>query len=164
MIQGRSAEDEATAYHEAGHAVMGALRDLLPFSVSIVPARNGIVGRTDFPDAPPAFKNYLGTSPEKQAYIENLVMIEVAAAIAHDILNPSRVHDAGDAHDLQRARTIIEQNASWAENDRETYLQSLRNFARPMIAANWAWVQAVALALLEQRELTGADVMKCRPA
>jgi hypothetical protein len=66
---------------------------------------------------------------------------------------PGRVHDAGDAYDLQRARAFIEQNASWAENDRGAYLQSLRNRARLMIAKNWAWLQAVALALVEQREL-----------
>src|ERR1700730_12322741 len=100
-------DDDATAYHEAGHAVMGALRDLLPLFVSIVPTGNGVVARTEFPDAPPAFKNYLCASPEKQAYIETVVLIEVAAAIAHDFHTPGRVHDAGDAHDLQRARAFI---------------------------------------------------------
>jgi hypothetical protein len=164
MFPSRSAEDEATAYHEAGHAVMAALRDLPPLSGSIVPAGNRVAGRTEFPDVPPAFKNYLGTSAEKRAYIETRVLIEVAATIAHDMHTPGRVHDAGDAYDLQRARAFIEQNASWAENDREAYLQSLCNLARPMIATNWAWVQAVALALIEQRELTGVDVMRCRPA
>lgn len=164
MFPSRSAEDEATAYHEAGHAVMGALRHLPPLSVSIVPAGNGVAGRTEFPDVPPAFKNYFGASTEKRTYFETRVLIEVAATIAHDIYTPGRVHDAGDAYDLRRARAFIAENASWAENDREAYLQSLCNLARPMIATNWAWVHAVSRALVEQRELTGVDVMRCRPA
>src|SRR5664280_1568769 len=75
MFPSRSAEDEATAYHEAGHAVMAALRDLPPLSGSIVPAGNRVAGRTEFPDVPPAFKNYLGTSAEKRAYIETRVPV-----------------------------------------------------------------------------------------
>ena len=130
MFPSSSAEDEDTAYHEAGHAVMGALRDLPPLSVSIAQAGNGVGGRTEFPDVPPSFKNYLGTSAEKRDYVETRVLIEVAATIAHDIHMPDRVHDAGDVYDLKRARAFIEQNGSWAENDREAYFQSLCDLAR----------------------------------
>ena len=143
---------------------MGALRERPPLDISIVPDGKGAVGKTNFPDdCPPEFKNYLGTSREKQNYTETRILIEVAGTIAHDTHAPSRAHDAGDAHDLQWARMIIDQNASWAQDDREAYLQGLCDLARTMIEANWAWVQAVARALVEQRELTGADVTTCRP-
>lgn len=163
IFSNHSAEDEATAYHEAGHAVMGALRGLPPCSVSINPAGNGDAGRTEFPTAPRAFMNYLCSSPEKQAYIETRILIAVAGTIAHDIYSSDRIHDAGDAHDLKHARDLIEQNASWAADNRERYLQSLCDLAHPMIRTNWAWVQAVALALVDLREFTREHVMKCRP-
>jgi hypothetical protein len=105
-----------------------------------------------------------GASPKKRDYVETRILIEVAGTIAHDIHAPGRAHDAGDAHDLQWALKIIEENASWAEDDRKAYLQSLRDDAWTMIEANWAWVQAVARALVERRKLTTVDLMSCRPA
>ena len=155
--------DEATAYHEAGHAVMGVLRGLPPCSVSIAQATNGEVGRTEFSDVPRKFRNYLDSSPEKRKYIETRILIAIAGTTAHDIYTPGRKHDSGDSHDPQRAKAFIEQNASWAANDRDGYLQCLCNLSQQMIAGNWAYVQAIALALVKQRELNREHVMGCRP-
>lgn len=164
MLLNQSTEEWATAYHESGHAVMGVLRDLPPCSISIAPTINGEVGRTEFPPVPRKFRNYLDSSFEKRDYIETRILIAIAGTIAHDIYTPGRIHDSGDSHDLQRAKAFIEQNASWAVNDRDGYLQCLRDLSRQMIAENWAYVQAIAFALVKQRELTREHVMGYRPA
>jgi hypothetical protein len=41
-------DEEATAYHEAGHAVVGALRNRPPDWVTII-ADGGAAGKTEFP-------------------------------------------------------------------------------------------------------------------
>jgi ATP-dependent Zn protease len=60
-------EQQATAYHEAGHAVMGCILSRPPQSVSIVPDDSGVRGRTIFDDdCPPSAKNYFDPSEEKK--------------------------------------------------------------------------------------------------
>ena len=82
MCQSHLADDEGTAYHEAGHAVMGAIRNRPPLAVSIVPNGRGVAGQTIFPnDCPLEFKNYLSASPGKRDYVETRILIEVAGTI-----------------------------------------------------------------------------------
>jgi hypothetical protein len=50
---------EETAYHEAGHAVIGCVLQRYPLSVSIVSDGKGAVGKTEFEqDAPPGGFRY----------------------------------------------------------------------------------------------------------
>ena len=106
-------EDEATAYHEAGHAVMGARHDRPPTLVSIV--RNGdTAGVNEFiDDMPQEFANHLSTRRKNVNTSKPAFLIALAGMIAHDLRFPERVRDAGDAHDEARARAIIEEYAGW---------------------------------------------------
>lgn len=156
-------DEEATAQHEAGHAVMAAICDRLPTFVTIVP-HGGVAGINEFPDDLVAeFKNHLYDSPEKRAYIETRILIALAGIVAHDLRFLARVRDAGDAHDERRARAIIEDNAGWADNCRDSYFQQLQETARGLLQTNWLWVEAVAHALIENRSLPGAKVIELRP-
>ena len=120
MIPGYSTDEEATAYHEAGHAVMGAIRDQAsPSSLPSSPTAEPLSAKINFPKTVgPEFKSHLGDSPEKRTYIETRILIGLAGTIAHDVRFPARVHDIGDAHDEGCARAIIEENAGWADNCR----------------------------------------------
>ena len=62
------ADEEATAYHEAGHAVVGAIRGRAPLFVTII--RSGrFAGRTEFPqDWQQKFMTY-STTPRKNTNI-----------------------------------------------------------------------------------------------
>jgi ATP-dependent Zn protease len=156
-------DEEATAYHEAGHAVMAALNGRPPKLVHIV-CNGDIAGVNEFiDDMPPEFANHLSDSPEKRKYIEIRVLIALAGMIAHDLRFPARVRDAGDAHDEARARAIIEDYAGWADNCRESYFLQRQETARALLQANWLWVDAVAHALIEQRNLPGQKVIELRP-
>ena len=48
MMSDQTKQDEETAYHESGHAVMGCLVQRFPLWVSIIPDGRGGVGRTEF--------------------------------------------------------------------------------------------------------------------
>ena len=164
MIPGYSTDEEATAYHEAGHAVMGAIRNRLPQFVTIVPHGGIFVAKINFPKTVgPEFKSHLGDSPEKRTYIETRILIGLAGTIAHDVRFPARVHDIGDAHDEGCARAIIEENAGWADNCRDSYFQQLQKTARGLLRTNWLWVEAVAHALIENQEPSGREGYRAAP-
>ena len=163
MIPSHSTDEEATAYHEAGHAVVGAVRGRAPIFVSIIPD-GGAAGKNEFPiDCRPEFKSHFGDSPEKRAYIEIRILTTFAGTVAHDLRFPERAHDAGGAYDERCARALIEDNAGWADNDRESYFQQLQETARGLLQTNWPWVEAVARALIERKTIWTAEVMELRP-
>jgi hypothetical protein len=119
-------QNEETAYHEAGHAVMGCLLQRYPLLVSIVPDGKGGVGRTQFQnDIPPGGYRHFDGSDGKKRYIRIRVLIEVVGTIAHDVKFPGRTHDEGDAHDDNWAGDMVNGNVSW-EDDLEAYLARTR--------------------------------------
>ena len=158
-----SDDKEATAFHEAGHAIVGAICGKPPLYVTII-AAGGASGKTQFPDddAPRDFKRVLNHSPEKRLYIETRILTVMAGTIAHDLHCHGRVHDAGDEYDDRRAREIIEYCAGWACDDRDGYCQQLQERARSLLRANWQWVDAVARALFERKTIQGEEVMELR--
>ncbi|GLR86516.1 hypothetical protein [Bradyrhizobium iriomotense] len=151
---------EETAYHEAGHAVMGCVRERYPLSVSIVGDGKGVVGRTDFEDdLPPSVFRHFDQSETKKKYIRTRVLIEVAGTIAHDIKYPGRAHDEGDANDDRSARQFVTEGVHF-EDDRDAYLASARQEAEDLLKKNWPLVEKVATALLERRELSRTELLE----
>jgi hypothetical protein len=163
MIAGDGIDEEGTAYHEAGHAVVGAARGRPPISATIIPDGTGAVGKTEFPkDWLPEYKNHFGDSAKKRTYIETHILTSVAGTMTHDFRFPGRVHDAADANDDRISREIIEDNAGWADDHRERYLERLQGIARDLLQANWPWVEAVAHALMERKTVYTADILGLR--
>lgn len=109
MIAEDGIDEEGTAYHEAGHVVVGAARGRPPISATITPEGTGAVGKTEFPkDWPPEYKTHFGDSAKKRTYIETRILISVAGTIAQDMRFLNRVHDAADATDDRISREIVE--------------------------------------------------------
>jgi ATP-dependent Zn protease len=150
---------EETAYHEAGHAVMGCVLGRNPLSVSIVGDGRGAVGKTEFEqDTPPGGFRHFDQSETKRKYIRTRVLIEVAGTIAHDIKFPGRAHDAGDAYDEYWANQLVTEGVH-LEDDRNAYLASAKQEAEDLLRKNWRLVEKVAVALLERRELCRAELL-----
>jgi hypothetical protein len=125
--------------------------------------RIGAMGKTEFPyDLRPEYKTHFGNSPEKRAYIETRILTSVAGTIAQDLRFAGRAHDAADANDDRISRELIEDNAGWADNDRDSYLVGLEGIARDLLQANWLWVEAVARALMERKTISTADIIGLR--
>ena len=161
MIPSHAADEEGTAYHEAGHAIVGALRCRPPCWVTII-AADGASGKTEFPDDwLPEYKRVQNHSPEKRSYIETRILIVVAGTIAHDLRFPKRVHDKGDECDDRRACAIIAESAGWAGDG---YLAQLQETARGLLQTNWPWVEAVARALIDRKIIRTQEVMELRPS
>lgn len=151
-------ERRATAYHEAGHAVMGFIFDRVPTSVDIIHDKDGNTGHTYFgDDAPNSFKRYLDTSPEKQRYLEMRVLVALAGTAAHDLMCPGREHDCGDLRDEKRAKALIGESMSW-DDDHDAALSRLKITARKNIAGNWSKVEALASMLMRRCKISASEI------
>ncbi|MGA8498946.1 MAG: hypothetical protein WB764_25920 [Xanthobacteraceae bacterium] len=155
-ITGQQRED--TAYHEAGHAVMGYVLQRFPLLVTIIPDGTGAVGKTEFEKyAPPGGYRYFDDTAEKKRDIRSRVLIDVAGTIAHDLKFPERDHDEGDKHDDYWARDLVGGNVSW--EDHEEYLERTRQDGVALLKQNWHLVDKVAAALLQHGKLMRADFL-----
>lgn len=152
---------EETAFHEAGHAVMGCIVGRYPVSVTIVPD-GPIAGKTEFEPGVPSFaRRYLDESPEKRAYTQQRVLTELAGSIAHDLFRSGRTLDRGDETDLHWARELMIDLVSWQDHD--AYLEQARAKATVLLKEHWQWVETVACALLDRKSLSRAELMTLRP-
>ena len=152
-----------TAYHEAGHAVIGALLNRPPISVTII-AIGACVGKTEFTDDfLPEYRRRMNDSAEKKEYIKTRILIAVAGSIAHEIFAPGRIPDAGDINDLKHAAEMMDESSCWVE-DPKSYLEGLQLIARTLLFENWSWVQAVAIELMSRKTLGIGDVQRLMPS
>jgi ATP-dependent Zn protease len=87
---GYAADEEIdTAYHEAGHAVLGCVVGRYPLSVTIV--RVGAVpGKNEYEAGVPDFaRKYLNQSREKQLYAEQRVLTGLAGTTISETCGPT---------------------------------------------------------------------------
>jgi len=148
-----------TAYHEAGHAVMGCLVNRLPLTATIVP--NGpIAGEVHFEPETRQFE-YFDNSPAKQELARQRVFTELAGTIAHNLYKPGRKHDIADETDLEIAERLITELVRM--EDRDGYLENARASATELLAAHRAWLDAVAAALIQHRTLDRQKILTFRP-
>lgn len=148
----------ATAYHEAGHAVMSILVNRIPVSATIEPDGTGVVGKVDFEaDAPPQARRYFDESSVKRAYARARVLGELAGSIAHDIFEPGRQRDGADQHDDHWASQLAIEMVSWM--DASAFLDAARKEAEVLLRTHWAAVEALALALLDHRTMQREDIL-----
>jgi hypothetical protein len=153
--------DIETAYHEAGHAVIGCLYGRFPTSITI--EREGhAAGKTDFEPAVLDFVlSHLSPSPRQSAYAEVRVVGELAGSAAHDLFKSRRTLDQGDKHDLHWAKQLIDELAGSESPD--TYLAFARAKATQLLQENWQWVEAVAPALLTRGTVSRAEILDLKP-
>ena len=148
----------ATAYHEAGYAVIGILVDRIPVSATIEPDGTGVVGKVNFEtDAPAQASRYFDDSPTKRAYARARVLGELAGSIAHDIFEPGRQRDRADQHDDHWASELAVEMVSWMDSG--AFVATALEEAEVLLRAHWSAVEALALALLEQRTMQRAEIL-----
>lgn len=145
-------ERKATAYHEAGHAVMGFVCNRPPKSVDIQPDCCGNAGHTCFTDDSAPLKRYLDCSSEKRQYLQARVLIALAGTTAHDLMCPGREHDVGDERDENFARALLRESVIW-DAECDAALAGFKIQARKKMEQNWHNVEAIACALLTQNVL-----------
>lgn len=152
----------ATAYHEAGHVVMGCITRRIPVSVTIV-ADGRVQGMVRFDDiVPESAKRQFDRSPEHERYISDRVMGELAGSIGHDLGCPGRERDEGDEHDDANALRLLYESLAWVEN-KEAYVAQKRQAARELLAERQDILRAVAEALLKHKTLTRDQILELVP-
>ena len=135
-----TSELRSTAYHEAGHATVGASLGCVIGTVTTLTEDN----RDGYAIV------YAG------ADVRADIMVSMAGPAAEHLLARQRgdvVPDGIDRLDQQRiARLAAEHGLTALE------LEDLRRLARRLIRRNWPTVQKVARALLRERVLAGRDI------
>lgn len=113
---------------------------------------DGLLGRHfDFGDA-------------KQRAVNIYLLQMVAGTVAHDLLQPGRVHDDADRRDLAVTLEFAEDHAGWAAPEHEAYLDRVIERARQILSRHRDDVERVAAALRERKTLDGAALAKlCAP-
>lgn len=146
------------AFHEAGHAAMGLLLGRPPKSASIV--RDGdMAGAVTFDrDWPQSALNYFNKSREKRLYLEMRVMVTLAGTVAHDTMEPGRVHDSADEMDQDQAIKLLQH---WEATDKEraAWLKELASRTRETLVANRHMIEAISSSLLEHNALSREDLL-----
>jgi len=148
-------EREATAYHEAGHAVACVVLRLPVVSVDIVPQEDRLgycrFDRPD-PDGAPTW--------QRDHFLRDHLTIILAGPAAEIRRFPGHrwCIFLGDSDDIACARTehqaLHETNPQMAGEDWDDWFR----VAQGLVKDEWQAITAVATALLERGELTGEEV------
>ena len=141
----RPGEDEATAYHEAGHAVAALALDRPVVKVSIQPDRDRLgicfYGKAVFRPS--------------EDWLEREVLLALAG-MAAEARHTGTYDRAGAARDLRYAHRLAVQRAG---NERQAERLERRLLAKAehllQREVNWRAVERIAAALIEQKEISG---------
>ena len=144
----RTLEREATAYHEAGHAVMALSLGRPVHRVSIV-ARQNWLGLCEFRK---------GVQRPSDDWLETELLIALAGMVA-EAIHTGRPDELGAARDLRHARKLM--LARTTERSLPRYEQRMVNKADCHLRddATWRAVEAIAQALLDSATLSGRAAM-----
>jgi ATP-dependent Zn protease len=137
-------EDTATAYHEAGHAVMALIHDRPVQKVSIV-AGGGYLGICSFRK---------GVTRPTDDILEREILIALAG-IAAEWRWCGRYDVAGAGRDLSVVRKLSLERVSVRQVER--YERRMFQKAESILAdeGHWAAVESIARALLTERMISG---------
>ena len=167
----------ATAYHEAGHAVASIFLDLDFEKVTIVPDDEA-AGRITYADLDPEIQDAWDSGDRDDArvrqWVERSCIATLAGGIAQRRFSPRsdwKFGREGDARfpgvgkvlepgtDLSNVVRRID-DIGFAGKVAATYEAYLEAQAEALIKAQWAAVQKVAEALVEQKTLFADDVLQ----
>jgi ATP-dependent Zn protease len=164
---------EATAYHEAGHAVVN---NVLGLSIDGATIAAGDESLGHCPSCNPGF-GYEGTSSRERASHVRDYAISCYAGLAAEHLflgvafsfEEGAQHGAWDDHktalDLVFNHVPLRRGRPGADGVFFAYVAKLQRKALALVRANRSAVGRVALALIERQTLTGDEVRAlCRPA
>lgn len=144
--------DEATAYHEAGHAIAAFRLGINIKRVTIVGTEDAS-GRTVF-DRPVLQGIHLDydSSPRARLKAEGAILICLAGPMAQQHYRANSLRNWHSRGDYRNAVDIA-MSLNGSTEQTEAYLRWLEIRARDMVRINWRGVEAVANALLNERTL-----------
>lgn len=157
-----SNKDAATAYHEAGHAVVAWCLDLEVGSATIVPDNDSAGHVMIEPEEPSTCAAAVRGGPWHpcRLLLEKRVMVLQAGEVAQRCYNPHSVRRGHSQDDFKKCVDILRIYAPDEEKrDVMPHYLLLRKWTIYLIEQHWHLVEAVAKALLERRELSGAQIL-----
>jgi hypothetical protein len=146
----------ATAYHEAGHAVVGWRLDLCPRLVSIVPGE-GYQGR--------CIGGAVRVNPEavlsdKQfRRIEKYAIVTLAGREAQRKFAPTSMRRHHTRSDYDQATDVAFLLNGPNEAMRNAHMKLLCLRAKGVVEANWHIIKGVANALMAEKQIDGSRIL-----
>lgn len=150
---------EATAYHEAGHAVARWWLNLRFKEASIIPdSAEGTLGHVEGTKWPKWFNPEINRdSPYVRRYAENVIISRFAGQIAEQKYRGRRPKRDTHHHDDQCAVKLA---IYFREGETlEAFLKYLFLCSRNLVEGRWPEIGRVAAALLRNQRLTYEDVI-----
>jgi hypothetical protein len=151
-----AAQVEATAYHEAGHAVIAYVLGYRPQCVTIVPTAD-TAGHIIHTNPLHGFQLNPDTSDEARLRIESLITICFAGPIAQKRYNPRSWRRAHGEWDYEKIAELGLRVCGSAEQA-SAFIRWREIVACDMVRAHWPHIQLVAGRLLERENLSHADL------
>jgi Peptidase family M41 len=155
----------ATAYHEAGHAVISLIERHHFQRVSIIPnKKDGTLGHCTSNPSPKWLTPEVANTLRERKWIESEIMILLAGSAAerHMMGRHSRKGSGGDREDaIDLAQKLYDGRVL------ERFLDFMVELTRDAVAnpVTWLKIEAVAHALLDRGTLSGKEVRAvCREA
>jgi hypothetical protein len=149
-------ELEATAFHEAGHTVVGIAVGLSVEFVDIIP--NHPAGRTGHTRYHmPAWIDAANLTPISRAYFEARVCATWGGPMAEE-RRTGFVHLPDRIERWHREPRFLCDTALLLSDTPGVFLQDTSDRADAILTAQWERVEVVAAALLDRTTLTGAEV------
>ncbi len=148
---------EATAYHEAGHAVLCWKERVRLKGASIIPDRTS-AGRIAHSHPLKGINPEFDTSTHSRVRMEKEVRILLAGTIAQRKFSPKGYRHYHGGQDHEWATDLL-MHYTGSDEEVEAYINLLHVQTRQALDLPWVWtaVIAVAEALLDKGELTGRE-------
>lgn len=147
----------ATAYHEAGHAIMAWYLNRKIKSVSILKNEDSL-GRTNYKGWKAKIDTNEVSEERARPYIEKAILVGLAGEVAEHIYT-GRHNWRGSSGDYDAALRLAMLLIHDLEDELPAYIKWLRLRARNIlqVASHWHALKTLAEALLERKEMSGAE-------
>src|SRR5450759_1801700 len=149
---------EATAYHEAGHAVMTAACNRKIHSATIIP-RDDANGGVEHENHLRGIKLKFNNGYPARLRAEDAIMICLAAGIAQLRAFPRSLRRWHTHPDYVRAMSTA-RSICGSPDEAAAFLKWLDLRTHSILDVRWFQVEAVAAALVERKRLTGAEITR----
>jgi hypothetical protein len=148
---------EATAYHEAGHAIISGISGIRVSRVTAEPDEDSL-GATHRSD--PLRRIAIDgddDSPRAQRRAENCMIVSLAGTVAQRKYNPRSVRRYQHASDWESVCDILTHSCSGDKKIMRTYYELMELRAKALVQnlVNWRAIGILAEELLQRRTLAG---------
>lgn len=147
----------ATAFHEAGHAVIAWSLGLRVHRVTVIPSKD-YLGLAVCQNALAGIKLDIDNSDRAMIKAEKRILVALAGAAAQKKFSPRSVQSWDPSLDYQVASDIA-QRIHGSDDVVDAYLRWLQFRTEHDVAFHWPQISCVAQALIENKTLNGSEVV-----